>query len=221
MGSYLISDNYSLATWYENSGAFDLNTGTDLLLDLTRDILNSDNYVCQLIAFPKGQDVVFTASGQSFSGSLNLVPYSFIIGLTGYNNARDQFSVRIYDKGAQTDLYYGQFALFPTVAGSVQDELAGPVQYLPVTTRDFPFGPYFFRAPWIVVPPGILQISITNSINAIELVGSTSPFFLQMLFLVAVPKTSETLNNRRIVSSTDQTGLQSLLGLLANTAAGG
>lgn len=221
MGSYLISDNYSLATWYENTGAFDLNTGTDLLLDLTRDILASDNYVCQLVAFPKGQDVVFTASGQSFSGSLNLVPYSYIVGLMGYNNARDQFNIRIYDKGAQTDLYYGQFALFPTVAGIGQDELIGPDQYFTASSRDIPFGPYFFRAPWIIVPPGILQIQVTNSVNAIELVGGTSPFFLQMLFLVAVPKTSETLNNRRVISSTDQSGLQSLLGLLANTAAGG
>ena len=206
MGLYAVDDSYSLATWYENNGFFDLNTGTDLQLDLTRQILASDNYICQLVAFPKGPDVLVPL-GTSFSGSLNLIPYTYVIGLIGFDTG--QFTVRIYDKGAQTDLYYGQFAWFPTVTGVGQNTVSQQGQsVLPGNSGfDQPFGAYFFRAPWIVLPPGVLQIQITNVSQA------PNPFFpqeLQMLFLLAVPKNTVTLNNRRVVTSTDQSGLQSL-----------
>lgn len=213
MGLYAIDETYSLATWYENSGAFDLNTGTDLLLDLTREILNSDNYVCQLVAFPKAQDIVF-ANQQSFSGSLNLVPYSFVVGLCGFNDAANQFTLRIYDKGAQTDLYYGQFAWFPSVIGIGQDQVStNPTSIL--SDKDKPFGPYFFRAPWIILPPGVLQIQITNVSP-----NSVGPVDSQLLFMTAVPKTTVTLANRRVVTGRDQTGLETLIGSLSNLVGG-
>ena len=217
MGLYALDESYSLASWYENNGIFDLNTGTDLQLDLIRHILASDGYTCQLIAFPKGNDILINL-GQSFSGSLNLIPYSYILGLIGFDDG--QFTLRIYDKGAQTDLYYGQFAWFPTIIGvgqstvSAQGDGALPGQQ----GFDKPFGSYLFRAPWIVLPPGVLQIQVTNVSQF------ASPFFpetMQMLFLVAIPKNTVSLNSRRVVTPSDQSGLQSLLGGLASLAGGG
>lgn len=201
MGLYALDDNYSLSTWYENNGAYDLSTGTDLLLDQTRYILESDNYTCQLVAFPKGIDINIPFE-ESFNGSVNLVPYSYILGLNGFNSNQGQFTLRIYDKGAQTDLYYGQFAWFPTVIGSMQQQFTTGGDFITVQDRDKPFGPYFFRAPWIVLPPGVLQIQVTNAIpNNIP-----NQQLLQMLFLVAVPKTTQTLNTRRVVTGQDQSG---------------
>lgn len=205
MGLYALDSNYSLATWYDNNGAYDLNTGTDLLLDQVREILLSDNYTFQGIGFPKGGDVQFDFHN-TFDGSLNLVPYSYIFGLNGYNEAAGQFTLRIYDKGAQTDLYYGQFAWYPTVIGIMQNQFSEGAQILQAD-QDKPFGPYFFRAPWIVVPPGILQIQITN----VGQIVTPQPIQrAQLLFLVAVPKTTQTLNTRRVITGNDQTGLQSL-----------
>lgn len=217
MGLYALDEHYSLATWYEYSGAYDVNTGTDLQLDLMRNILESDNYTCQLISFPKGTDITVNF-GQSFSGSLNLVPYSYILGLMGWNNNSAQFTLRIYDKGAQTDLYYGQFAWFPTVVGVGQGQVDSSADFIDISTPNKPFGPYFFRAPWVIVPPGILQIQVTNANPTFLPNFPTNQ--LQMLFLVAVPKTTVSLNNRRVVGSTDQTGLQSTIRDVLQTLVG-
>ena len=205
MGLYALDDTYSLSTWYENNGAYDLNTGTDLLLDQTRHILESDNYTCQLISFPKGA-AISVPFAQSFNGSLNLVPYSYILGLNGFNSNMGQFTLRIYDKGAQTDLYYGQFAWFPTVIGGMQQQITTGGDTINLSDVDKPFGPYFFRAPWIVLPPGVLQIQVTNALPIQVNPGSTQEF-VQMLFLVAVPKNTATLNTRRVVTGQDQSGL--------------
>ena len=213
MGLYALDETYSLSSWYENSGAFDLNTGTDLLLDQVRHLLESDNYTFQAVAFPKGKDIEVDLQ-QTFSGSLNLVPYSYIWGLCGYNETQGQFTLRIYDKGAQTDLYYGQFAWTPTVVGEGQAQMSAVGDFINLFDVDKPFGPYFFRAPWIVLPPGILQIQITD---AAPITFSVSPVHVQLLFLIAVPRNTVTLNNRRVVTAHDQTGLQSF-GSLATAA---
>ena len=212
MGLYALDEHYSLATYYENNGAYDLNTGTDLQLDLIRQILASDNYTFQAISFPKGKDIEVDFQ-KTFSGSLNLVPYSYIWGLNGYNETEGQFTLRIYDKGAQTDLYYGQFAWYPTVLGTGQGQFDLPGDFILLGQENKPFGPYFFRAPWIVLPPGILQIQITNVSAAFDPVHPIQ--HVQLLFLVAVPKTTQTLNTRRVITGRDQTGVQSI-GALAN-----
>ena len=67
MGLYALGEEYGLETWYDVNGAFDLWTGTDLLLDNVRQILASDSYVFQGVNFPKGADVEIDFQ-QSFSG---------------------------------------------------------------------------------------------------------------------------------------------------------
>lgn len=207
MALYALDENYSIATWYNYQGAYDLNAGTDLLLEQARHILESDAYIFQGVAWPKGTDTQIGFQ-QTFSGSLNLIPYSYIFGLCGFSWNWNQYTLRIYDKGGQTDLYYGQMAWYPTVVGTQQDQFSAVGEHIDLRTRDVPFGPYFFRSPLIVLPPGILQVQLTNA----QLDPNVpSPYQLvQLLFLVATPKTTTSMANRKVVHSSDPSGLQSL-----------
>lgn len=206
MGLYNLQDPYSLKTWYNAQGAYDLWTGTDLLLDQSRAILDSDNYIYQGIAFPKDQDI-FLTQGQTFSGSLNLTPYSFLVSLTGWNGNDNQFTLRIFDKGAQTDLYYGQFGWFPTVISNMEGGI-NMGQPLRISQRDIPYGPYYFRDPLIILPPGVLQIQVTNVSNLPNFGAGA----MQMLFGLAVPKAPLSMQTQTVVTPNDQTGLASLAG---------
>lgn len=214
MGLYNLQDGYSLGTWYDDTGAYDLNAGVDALLDGAREILESDAYMFQGVSFPKGQDI-FVNPGQTFSGTLNLTPYSYLLYMTGWSQNKNQFTMRIFDKGAQADLYFKQFAWFPTVMSN----MGGRLQYnngqeIFIGDEDKPFGPYFFQAPLVILPPGVLQVQITN-VSTIP-AGPPSPNppnAMQVLFAVAVPKSTTTLQNRKVQTSTDTSGLTSLLNL--------
>lgn len=204
MGLYSLDETYGLHTWYEHNGAYDLNAGTDSLLDVTREILESDNYIFQGRTFPKGKDIL-VGSQMTFSGVLNLQPFSYLVSLTGWSGNDDQFTLRIYDKGAQTDLYFGQFAWFPVVVSNMTDN-ANNGDFIVAGDEDKPFGPYFFRSPMIILPPGQLQIQVTN----LSTPGSPGLELVQLLFGVAVPKNTVTLHRRSVMTSTDQTGTQTL-----------
>jgi hypothetical protein len=214
MGLYSLDNYYSLSTWYENTCAYDLWTGTDLMLDLARNILASDAYIFQGIGFPKGADISLMP-GQTFSGSLNLTPYSYVLSLSGFSANANQFTVRIYDKGAQTDVYQKQFAWFPTVIGNLQGTF-NEGQILYQNTQDVPFGPYIFRDPLIILPPGVLQIQLTNvAPNDTQfgvLPSEQTPNLVQMFFGIAVPKNTVSLQNRALQTSSDPTGTTTLQG---------
>ena len=201
MSLYNLQDPYTLASWQENQGAYDLFAGTDMLLDQSRFVLNSDAYLFQGVSFPKGPDITLLP-GQTFSGTINLTPFSYIVSLTGFTGNGNQFTLRIFDKGGQTDFYFRQFAWFPTVISNMEGSfnMGKPIT---IADRDKPFGPYFFRDPMIVLPPGVLQVQVTNV--------STDPNFgqniIQVLFGIAVPKSTLTLQNQQVKTSTDQSGL--------------
>ena len=214
MGLYPI-DTYSASSWYDVIGGYDLWTGTDLLLDQTRYIIESDAYVFRGHTFPKSDDINLQV-GQTFSGTLNLIPYSYVVSLTGYTGNENQFVVRIYDKGAQTDVYQKQFGWFPSVVSNMQDFGQSNVgQQFPRNFPDQPFGPYFFRDPLIVLPPGVLQIQVTNVSGTANLVPVTGASQVQLFFGVAVPKNTLSFQNRKVTTATDQTGTQTLQGDLA------
>jgi hypothetical protein len=206
MSVYNLQDPYSLSTWYEVNGMYDLNVGTDLELDQVRQILDSDAYIFQGITFPKGNDV-FIPSQQSFSGTVNLTPFSYILGINGWSGNQNAFTLRIYDRGAQTDLFYRQFAWYPTVLSNMQ---GGPNMGVTISqnVQDKPFSPHLLRSPLIVLPPGILQIQLTNVARPEFAAGGIA----QILLMLAVPKTTVSMNNRKVLTSQDPTGIQTLLG---------
>lgn len=204
MGLYNLQDPYSIATWYEVNGMYDLNVGTDLELDLARHILESDAYVFQGMAFPKAGDI-YIQTQQSFSGTVNLIPYSYIMGLTGWSGNENAFTLRIYDRGAQTDLFYGQFAWYPTVLSNMQGSPNMGQTIFP-GEQNKPFTPFLFRSPLIVLPPGILQLQLTNVANPAFFAGGIA----QMLLMLAIPKTTMSLQNQKVMTAQDQTGVPSL-----------
>ena len=208
MGLYPIEPQYDLSTWYDYAGMNDLWTGTDLQLDLTRYIINSGAYVFQGIAFPKGNDIMIPEA-TTFSGTVNLLPYSYIVSLTAWSGNGGQFTIRIYDKGAQSDIYYSQFAWYPTVASNMTGTFN---EGLPIiqNDKDKPYGPYFFRDPLIVLPPGVLQIQLTNVATEPVTPPFGFPPFFQLFFNVAVPKNTQTMQSQAMQTATDQTGTQSL-----------
>jgi hypothetical protein len=208
MGLYSLQDPYGLSTWYEQNGMTDLNVGTDLQLDLTRHILESDAYMLQGVTFPKGSDI-YIPPQQSFSGTINLTPYSYIVALTGWSGNLNAFTLRIYDRGAQSDLFYRQFAWYPTVVSN----MTGTVNMGAAITqndRDKPFTPLFLRSPLVVLPPGILQMQLTNVSGPDAPAGGIA----QLLLMVAVPKSTVSLNNRKVTNTVqDPTGVQTLQSL--------
>lgn len=211
MGLYAI-DQYSASSWYDAIGAYDLSTGTDLLLDQTRYIIESDAYVFRGHTFPKSDDINLQV-GQTFSGTLNLIPYSYIISLTGFTDNENQFVVRIFDKGAQTDVYQKQFGWFPAVVSNMQG--LGQSNVGQQFSRNFPnqpFGPYFFRDPLIVLPPGVLQIQVTNVFGTNNVIPTSGASQVQLFFNVAVPKNTISYLNRKVLTSNDQTGTQTIQG---------
>ena len=206
MGIYNLQDPYSLSTWYDVNGMYDLNAGTDMQLDLTRHILDSDAYMFKGVTFPKGDDI-YIPSQQSFSGTINLIPYSYILGLTGWSGNANAFTLRIYDRGAQTDLFYGQFSWYPTVLSNMQ---GGPNMVTSINqgVQNKPFTPHFFRSPLVVLPPGILQLQLTNVANPDFFQGGIA----QLLFMLAVPKSTVSMANQKILTAQDPTGVKSSQG---------
>jgi len=215
MGIYNLQDPYGLSTWYENQGINDLWTGTDVQLDLVRRILESDAYIFQGVGFPKGRDI-YVPPGQTFSGTLNLTPYSYVLYVTGWSGSADnwsgglaanQFTMRLYDKGAQTDVYAKQFAWYPVVISNMagQPNLG---EIIIANDLNKPFGPYFFRDPLIVLPPGVLQIQLTNVVTDPQ----APTGIVQLFFAVAVPKNTISLNTRKVIMASDPTGTQTLQG---------
>lgn len=210
MGIYPLEPNYTLSNWYDYQGAYDLWAGTDLMLDLTRQIIESDNYIFQGVAFPTGSDI-FIPANSSFSGSINLIPYSYIISLTGWSANANQFTLRIYDKGAQTDVYAKQFAWYPTVISNMTGQPLEGVNLLQ-NDRDKPFGPYFFRDPLVVLPPGALQIQLTNVATGPLLTDEPLLSQVQMFFNVAVPKNTVSMQMQNLQTVNDPTGTRTIQG---------
>ena len=136
--------------------------------------------------------------------------------MTGWSGNGNQFTVRIFDKGGNTDLYYGQYAWYPTVISNMIGTFSeGQPQRQEF--QNMPFGPYFFRAPMIILVPGVLQVQITN----VEQIMPTPLGInkIQILFSVAVPRNSITQLNTNVGTSSPQTYAQSLSPLVS-TAAG-
>ena len=130
--------------------------------------------------------------------------------MTAWSGNGNQFTLRIYDKGGQVDVYQKQFAWYPTVVSNMQGTFNEGVPIL-ANDKNKPYGPYFLRDPLIVLPPGVLQIQITN----VQISPILPPPFLpqgifQILFGVAIPRNTIGMQNRIVQHNTDQTGTQSL-----------
>ena len=175
----------------DNLQGYNLNAGTDKMLDLARMVVDSDSYYWTGVAFPRGATVadLAIAAGATFAGNVAIEPYSYIVNLSGVCiqaegaaiGANGSFKVRVFEKGSKSDIINGQF--LRNALGFSQMETV----FLPgVTPQDIPFGPHWLQSPLIVLPPGSLQVEITN----LEAVAC----YIQLLFSTATPVTDRSLN---------------------------
>jgi hypothetical protein len=165
----------------DNLPAYNLHSGVDRMLDLSRLVIDSDNYYWSGVAFPNRDNTAF-GPGATFAGNVAIQPYSYITSLTVFSDQVEGFKLRIYEKGSKSDIFGGQFC-FDTICGSVMEAV-----FPGATPADTPFGPHFLISPFIVLPPGSLQIEITNLNQVVD--GAV----IQIMLSCAVPVTDKSLN---------------------------
>lgn len=188
--------NTYLSEWLDNLQGYNPWEGSDELLELYRLMWESTNYYSMIVPFPTniiasgggtgpGNLLNFNA-GETQTGAIVVPAYSYLLSIGGYaksSNAeigtKAPFKFKLYDKGAKTDLFYSNFAINFNGSSSGQNDYAFAANY--------PFGPYLLTSPLIVLPPGILQIEITNLDNA-------NAATIQMRFDFAVPINSQNTN---------------------------
>ena len=144
---------YTQTSWLDSLGAYNLNTGVDAQLDWLRKIIRSGGYIYKGFAFPvPGNDLV--AARDSYNGNLSVLPGSYLTMITGYTNEPLGFQLQIFDEGAESYLYNGLFGKDGAVVGQMVAPAGAPA--------GFPFGPFIFPSPVVVLPPGRLNVEVTN-----------------------------------------------------------
>jgi hypothetical protein len=173
---------------------YDANSGVDSLLDITRDIWDSEAYYFLGAPFPTGPDIFFNKPGsgfvnQTFAGDIQIPPFSILTKITYFSQQPETdggqvatgnrpFKIRIYDHGAKNDMIHKQFTLVPNVASAMRGARSGVI--LP---RNDEFGPYYLTSLLTIMPPGSLHVEITDLSGAVNNI-------IQVLFAFAVPRTS-------------------------------
>jgi hypothetical protein len=189
--SIIDSPEDCLSDYLNTLTGYDSNAGVDSLLDISRDIWDSQAYYFRGCPFPTGPDIFFNAPGsgfvnQTFSGDIMVPPFSILTKITYFSQQPEAeggaaptgdrpFKIRIYDKGAKADMIHKQFTLVPNVAGSMKGNISGVI--LPNNEE---FGPYYLLERMHIMPPGILHVEITDLSGAVNNI-------IQCLFAFAVP----------------------------------
>jgi hypothetical protein len=178
--------------WLDKLPGYDAWDGSAELIDLYRLIWESNNYYCLMVPFPNNivasgagtgpGNLLNFAAGDTQTGAITAPSYSYLMSIGGYSfngSTVVPFKFRLYDKGAKADLFYNTYALSDISASSGDAD--------PTLVANYPFGPHFLQSPLIVLPPGILQIEITN-------LNVSLPATIQMLFSFAVPINTQSTN---------------------------
>jgi hypothetical protein len=194
MDANIIEDGFDerMSDYLDKLPGYDPSWNQIPLLDISRDIWDADNYYFMGIPFPTGNDIFFNAAAppaggntfSTFSGDIPVPPYSILTKITHFCQqpeagerpaAARGFKIRIYDKGGKVDMIHKQFAWSGLVSSNMSGAItgtAGPV--------DDPFGPYYLLEEMFVMPPGLLNIEIT------DLTGVQNNI-IQVLLAFAVP----------------------------------
>ncbi len=122
-------------------------------------------------------DTTFSAF-ETKQASIQLQPYTFINSISIYCSHEAGVKFSVFDKGAKTLLFQTEYALDRVISSNLDLSLADPT---------YPFGPYFLTSPFIVLPPGTLQIQMTS-------LASSDNVIAQIMFGCAVPLTKQSIN---------------------------
>ena len=170
----------------------------DELLNIARRVWDADNYYPMIVPFPGKPNDLFNATNsgyvlQTFSGVVTVPAFSVLVKMTAYAGPDPDhptlFKLRIYDKGGNVDLVYKQFSLADNICGKMTGQLTG--QFEP---QDDPFGPSYLLDNAFVMPPGALQVEITD----LSGVANTR---IQIAMFFAVPKNSQSLGMQQITDN--------------------
>ena len=157
----------------------------------------ADNYYSLFVPIPPPSDMVFTTQ-ETKEFAIKVPPLSYLMWITSYYGdptaadglgSRDGFQWRVYDKGAQNYLMETEWAKDRCLS-QAQVNLADGLP-----SMGEPYGPYFPRAPYIVLHPGLLQVEITNLDDESPARNTT----IQTTFQFAVPLTSQGRNNPVVI----------------------
>lgn len=182
VGASLVDFN----TWLNSLPAYNLNAGTDTLLDQAREINECGKFYFMASPFPTGSNTTFSAY-QTQNGSITIQPYAFVVSMSVYCSDPAGIKFSIYDKGAKTYLFQTIYTKDATISSNLQDYTYGSV--------DKPTGPYFLTSPLIILPPGVLQVEVTS-------LSSNNNVIAQLCLNCAVPINPKSINVNVPSSST-------------------
>lgn len=171
--------------------AYDQSEGTDVLLDLSREIIYSGNYYWVGASFPYGSLTTIPAFGTS-NGAVSLPPGTYITSINYFNDPvvnPEGFKLLMYDKGTRAPIAYGGYIDIRTLGSDMVVQNIS----VPNPTDDFGnqvFGSGYLISPLIVTPPGVINWEIVNL--------SANTVTIQVMLGCAVPIRADTLGTRRV-----------------------
>lgn len=153
--------------------AYDLNDGTSSMLDLARQVIDSEEYFFQGYCWPQSGDSQ-VASLANFEGQISIPWGSYIMSISAFTDQTDAgFDFQIYDQGAKHSLFGRTFG---------HNFNVGNFGF----AQNIPTGPTWMLEPYIVLKPGQFQMQLTNL--------SANTANVQVYLSCAVPISRETLN---------------------------
>lgn len=172
---------YDVTAQLNSLPLYDTCEGLDSQLDQARELILSNNYYYQGVPVPVIPDGQLWSidSYATFSGTVTVPAYTFLVALTHYTNQPEGFKIKIYDKGAKTDIFYNGFA--KDVTASSPMGVTGPIVGTSSQVKEIQqaLAPRWITSPMIVLPPGTLQIEIVNL--------SPNQNLIQVCFHFAIP----------------------------------
>jgi len=155
---------------------------------------------CQIVSWAMGAGIgfMFASVGNDVTTRDQEETQFILLAVTPTVCLGDQgFKIRIYDKGAKTELFYNKFARDVTASSPMgQSDPNNPDPTSPQEQEiRQALSPRFMTSPMIVLPPGTLQIEITN----------LSPYnnLIQILFNFAIPLGNKSTNVISITQGKD------------------
>lgn len=171
---------YSIVEIYNQLVAYQSWGGLDEMLDLSKLIIESDNYIWAAEGVPDHGSIMFDP-GVTLSGGIAVPPGTFVTSVQGYNQGPG-FNLKIFDKGTTASLFYTDYIRNGPMVSNMQ---------LSVPGENTPFGPGLLSSPFIVTPPGQIGWEITNADTA-------NPQQIQILICMAQPITAVTIGHQVI-----------------------
>lgn len=180
-------DNYQ---FLNNLQAYNLNSGVDCMLDLSRAIWDSGDYFNQGVGIPdipEGTLLNF-AQNETKSGVVQVPGFSYLVAVSCFSQNTGGFKIRIFDKGTGAEMISTLF-MQERALGSNQTA-QDPNMFAATPETPQPTSPYLLTSPLIVTPVnpgtgGILQWEITNMDSNVN--GN----LIQVLLEFAVPRNAQ------------------------------